>query len=93
MTDRIDRTDPTDDALDDSLRPARPLDNPADSRARIEGARSDLEAELGPLGEQTDPSKPPADNAPLGESGGAGMENTATDHADPDRETFRERRM
>jgi hypothetical protein len=87
--DRTDRTDRTDDALS----PVRPLDNPAESQAEIQGRRGDLEADLGRLGERSDPSNPPADNAPLGDSAGAGMENPDTQYPDRDRERFRERRM
>jgi hypothetical protein len=74
-------------------RTERPLENPADSQAEIQGQRSDVDTELGPLGERNDPANPPADNAPLGESGGAGMENPGNDRADPSRERFRELRM
>jgi hypothetical protein len=74
-------------------RTERPLENPADSRAEVQGRRDDLETELGPLGERSDPANPPADNAPLGESGGAGMENPSNDRGDPSRERFRELRM
>jgi hypothetical protein len=97
MTD--DRTDRTKDRsnladrTDDALSPVRPLDNPADSQAEIEGRRHDLEADLGRLGERSDASNPPADNAPLGDSAGAGMQNPDTQYPDRDRERFRERRM
>ncbi len=94
MTD--DRTNPTEatrDELDDALEARRPLDNPADSRAEFQGRRSDLDAELGPLGERSDSSSPPAENAPLGDSPGAGMENPDTRYPDRDSERFRERRM
>jgi hypothetical protein len=87
MADRTSRAAPDDDLRE------RPLEDPADSRAETDGERSDLEAELGPLGERTDPTNPPRENAPIGESGGAGMENPGNDRGDPGRERWRDIRM
>jgi hypothetical protein len=83
----------TDDEQRDDRRADEPLEDPATSRAQIRGRRADLETPLGPLGERSDPFDPPAGNAPLGDSPGAGMENEATDDPHPSRKRFREIRM
>ncbi|HEU4572906.1 MAG TPA: hypothetical protein VFR93_09470 [Candidatus Limnocylindrales bacterium] len=82
----------TDDATKEPAR-ERLLEDPAESRARIRAERRDLETELGPLGEHTNPSDPPHENAPLGKSQGAGLQNQANDRSDPDRDRWREIRM
>lgn len=84
MTDQPDR--PHRSPLDDDDRPAEPIirapgtDDAAEIRAP---AHEDL----------PNPSDPPGENAPLGDSSGAGMDNPDTDAPDPSRERFRDLRM
>ena len=79
--------------------PDRPHRTPPDDEPQVEPTinvpgLNDVDEFRAPAHEERPmPEDPPGENAPIGRSGGSGMDNPDTDQPDPSRERFRDIRM
>jgi hypothetical protein len=79
--------------------PDRPRRTPPDDEPPVERiirapGHDDVDEFRAPAPEERPiPEDPPGENAAIGRSGGAGMDNPDTDHPHPSRERFRDLRM